>query len=112
MGTSWPKKKRLIGTRIARLDGPDKSTGRAKYSYDVNRPGMLHGLILRCPHAHAKIKAIDLSDAKKMPGVKAVGVFGVLVAATVAQVNADEGTVVVTINRGGEQIKRTLKLGP
>jgi xanthine dehydrogenase YagR molybdenum-binding subunit len=73
----WPKKRRLLGTRVKRLDGPAKATGRAKYSYDINREGMLHGKILRCPHAHAKIKSIDTSAARKLPGVKAVIVLGV-----------------------------------
>jgi xanthine dehydrogenase YagR molybdenum-binding subunit len=72
MATKWPKKRRLIGTRITRIDGPAKSTGRAKYSNDINRPGMLQALILRCPLPHAKLKKIDLAVAEKMPGVKAV----------------------------------------
>src|SRR5690348_7412025 len=72
----WPKKRRLLGTRVKRLDGPAKATGRAKYSYDINRPGMLHGMILRSPYAHAKIKTLDLSPAEKMPGVKAVIAVG------------------------------------
>src|SRR5438105_7055147 len=72
MANTWPKERRLIGTKIQRLDGPEKATGRAKYSYDINRPGMLHGKILRSPHAHAKIKSIDTAPAEKMPGVKAV----------------------------------------
>jgi xanthine dehydrogenase YagR molybdenum-binding subunit len=72
MPTQWPKKRRLLGTKIQRLDGPAKATGKAKYSFDINRPGMLHALILRCPHAHAKIKSLDLAPAEKMPGVKAV----------------------------------------
>jgi len=72
MATSWPKKRRLIGSKIQRLDGPAKATGKAKYSYDINRNGMLHAMLLRSPHAHAKIKSLDTSDAEKMPGVKAV----------------------------------------
>src|SRR6185437_298903 len=72
MATSWPKKRRLIGTKMQRLDGPVKATGKAKYSYDINRPGMLHAIMLRSPHAHAKIKSIDSTAAEKMPGVKAV----------------------------------------
>ncbi len=72
MATSWPKKRRLIGSKIQRLDGPAKATGKAKYSYDINRNGMLHAVMLRSPHAHAKIKSLDTSDAEKMPGVKAV----------------------------------------
>jgi xanthine dehydrogenase YagR molybdenum-binding subunit len=72
METAWPKKRRLIGTKVARLDGPDKATGHAKYSYDINRPGMLQALILRCPYAHAKLKSVDSAAAEKMRGVKAV----------------------------------------
>jgi xanthine dehydrogenase YagR molybdenum-binding subunit len=71
MATSWPKKRRLIGSKVQRLDGPAKATGKAKYSYDINRNGMLHAVLLRSPHAHAKIKSLDTSDAEKMPGVKA-----------------------------------------
>jgi len=72
----WPEadKRTLIGKRISRIDGPFKVSGRAKYSFDINRPGMLFGKILRSPHAHAKIKSIDTSAAEKMPGVKAVHV--------------------------------------
>jgi xanthine dehydrogenase YagR molybdenum-binding subunit len=72
MATSWPKKRRLIGSKIQRLDGPAKATGKAKYSYDINRKGMLHAVLLRSPYAHAKIKSLDTNDAEKMPGVKAI----------------------------------------
>src|SRR5271166_1137627 len=71
MAAEWPKTKRLIGQRLPRVDGPLKSTGRSRYTLDINRPNMLHGTILRSPHAHAKIKAIDTSALEKMPGVKA-----------------------------------------
>ena len=69
---NWPEKRRLIGTKVSRVDGPDKATGRAKYSFDINLPGLLHGRILRCPYAHAKVKSIDTSAAEKMLGVRAV----------------------------------------
>lgn len=69
---TWPKERRLLGTRVPRLDGPAKSTGTAKYSYDINRPGMLHARILRCPHAHARLTKLDTSAAEKMPGVAAI----------------------------------------
>src|SRR5947199_7712858 len=75
MANTWPKNRRLLGTRVARLDGPEKSTGHAKYSFDINRPGMLHARILRSPYAHAKVKSIDTAAAEKMPGVKAVHVI-------------------------------------
>jgi xanthine dehydrogenase YagR molybdenum-binding subunit len=75
MGISWPKERRIIGTKVPRLDGPDKSTGKARYSFDINRPGMLHAQIVRCPYAHAKVAEIDVSAAEKMPGVKATFVI-------------------------------------
>src|SRR5919106_2589531 len=58
---SWPKadERRLIGQRVSRLDGPAKVTGTAKYTYDVNRPGLLHARVLRCPFAHAKVTRLD-----------------------------------------------------
>jgi xanthine dehydrogenase YagR molybdenum-binding subunit len=64
-----------MGKRISRLDGPDKVTGKAKYTYDVKRPGMLYGKILRSPHAHARIVSVDTSAAEKLPGVAAVYVI-------------------------------------
>src|ERR1051326_8180281 len=68
----WPTTRRLLGTKVQRLDGPEKATGRAKYSYDINRPGMLHARILRCPHAHAIVKSIDTTAAEKVPGHRAI----------------------------------------
>lgn len=62
----------VVGTRPIRHDGLDKVTGRARYSADINLPGLLHGKILRSPHPHARIKSIDTSKALALPGVKAV----------------------------------------
>jgi len=63
---------KYIGTRAARPDGFEKVTGRARFGNDVNLPGMLRGLVLRSPHAHAIVKSIDISKALALPGVKAV----------------------------------------
>jgi CO/xanthine dehydrogenase Mo-binding subunit len=63
---------KVIGTRPIRHDGVDKVTGRARYGADFSLPGMLHGKVLRSPHAHARIKSIDVSAALALPGVKAV----------------------------------------
>jgi xanthine dehydrogenase YagR molybdenum-binding subunit len=73
----WPAAadRTLIGKDVLRVDGPLKVTGRAKYTYDVNLPGMLYGATARCPLAHAKVKSIDTGPAEKMPGVKAVFVI-------------------------------------
>src|SRR5216684_2765881 len=70
----WPdaEHRTLIGKRISRVDSPSKVSGQAKYTYDVHRPGMLYGKVLRSPYPHAKIVSVDTSAAEKMPGVKAV----------------------------------------
>ena len=62
----------VIGTRPLRPDGIDKVTGRARFGADMTAPGMLIGLVLRSPHAHAKIRRIDTSAAEALPGVHAV----------------------------------------
>ena len=63
---------KFVGTRARRPDGVDKVTGRAKYGADAYAPGMLHGAIVRSPHAHARIVSIDASKALALDGVKAV----------------------------------------
>jgi CO/xanthine dehydrogenase Mo-binding subunit len=63
---------KVIGTRPIRHDGVDKVTGRAVYGADVQLPGLLHGRILRSPHAHARIRSIDTRKAEALEGVKAV----------------------------------------
>ena len=66
------KEYKVIGTRPIRHDGVDKVTGRALYGADFQTAGLLHGRVLRSPHAHAWIKSIDASQAEAYPGVKAV----------------------------------------
>ena len=74
---SWPpmESRKIMGKPYKRLDGPQKSTGRAKYSSDLNMKGMLFGAYLFCPHGHARVTSIDTGDAEKMAGVKAVHVI-------------------------------------
>jgi len=74
---AWPDPatRPLLGKKISRVDGPIKSSGRAKYTYDYNPAGLLAGKILRCPYAHARVTSIDTSAAEKMPGVKAVQII-------------------------------------
>jgi CO/xanthine dehydrogenase Mo-binding subunit len=66
VGNKW------IGRRTIRPDGADKVTGRAAYAADTTMPGMIWGRVLRSPHPHARILAIDTSKAEALPGVKAV----------------------------------------
>src|SRR5689334_1800545 len=73
-GPSWGPNDahRLLNHPYPRVDGPAKVSGAAIYSYDVRLPGMLYGRILRSPYAHARVKRIDVSGAKRIPGVRAV----------------------------------------
>ena len=62
----------VIGKRLPRIDAKEKVRGQAHYTDDLKSPGMLCGMILRSPFAHARILKIDASRALKVPGVKAV----------------------------------------
>ena len=62
----------MVGTRPVRPDGVEKVTGKARFGADLILPGMLHGKVVRSPHAHARIVSIDTSAAESMEGVKAV----------------------------------------
>ena len=66
-GDDW-----ALGKRMDRSDGAEKVTGRAIYAEDVRVSRMIHGVLLRSPHAHAKILSIDTASALALPGVKAV----------------------------------------
>src|SRR5262249_30210912 len=65
-------KYQVIGTRPIRHDGVDKVTGRALYGADFTAAGLLHGRVLRSPHAHAMIRGIKVAAALQLPGVEAV----------------------------------------
>ena len=58
-----------IGARVARKEDKRFITGKGRYTDDMSVPGMKHAAFVRSPHAHAVIKGIDTSEAKKMPGV-------------------------------------------
>ena len=66
---AWPEAddRTLIGKRTTRVDSPVKVSGEAKYTYDVHRPGMLYGKVLRSPHGHAKIIRIDSASKSTSP---------------------------------------------
>jgi xanthine dehydrogenase molybdenum-binding subunit len=66
------EKESLIGKRIAKLDAPEKASGKTRYIHDLDLPGQLHGKILRSTRLHARIKRIDTSKARALPGVHAV----------------------------------------
>jgi len=63
---------RLFGAAVKRREDPRLITGRGTYTDDVKLPGMLHMVVLRSPYGHARIKSIDTSRARALPGVQAV----------------------------------------
>ena len=68
----------LIGKRIQKMDAPEKASGKTRYIHDIDLPGQLHGKILRSARVHARIKSIDTSAARALPGV-----YGVITAADI-----------------------------
>ncbi len=62
---------RVVGTEVPRIDGHLKVSGKARYTYDINLPGMLWVAVLRSPHPAARVVSIDVGPAKQQPGVKA-----------------------------------------
>jgi xanthine dehydrogenase YagR molybdenum-binding subunit len=68
------EKRKVIGKPYKRLDGPQKASGRARYSSDLKPKDLLFGVYLTCPHAHARVTSIDTSAAESTAGVKAVHV--------------------------------------
>ena len=68
---TWPAKDKThtLGKRVKRLDGMQKATGAAKYTYDVNLKNQLIAKGLGCPHGHCMIKSIDVAPALKVAGV-------------------------------------------
>jgi xanthine dehydrogenase YagR molybdenum-binding subunit len=107
----WPEadQRILIGKRVTRVDSPVKVSGRAKYTYDVKRPGMLFGKMVRSPYAHCRVVSIDTSAAEKMPGVKAIQI----VQAPGAQIfwEGDEVVAVAAVDeRTAEDAVRAIKV--
>src|SRR5437867_1802841 len=90
------KKFHVVGTRPVRHDGADKVTGRALYGADFSTAGLLHGSILRSPHAHARILSIGTSRAEALPGVRAV---------VTAQDLPDAGDRIVDLGEGAIPLK-------
>ena len=73
----------VLGKRTRRLDAHLKVTGQAKYTYDVNLPGMLFARMHRSPHPHATVKGVDTSAAERYPGVKAVYIIETVVGSAI-----------------------------
>ncbi|HVK80044.1 MAG TPA: xanthine dehydrogenase family protein molybdopterin-binding subunit, partial [Verrucomicrobiae bacterium] len=89
---TWPANAALavVGKDVPRMDALDKVTGRARYTFDVQLPGMLYARTLNSTVPHARIKSIDTSRAEKYPGVRAVHVLERLLMAAELRDPGDE----------------------
>src|SRR5450759_5884655 len=63
---------RFVGKAVNRVEDPQLLTGRTEFIDNVTLSGMVHCAILRSPHAHARIRSVDVSEAEKLPGVVAI----------------------------------------
>jgi len=115
----WPAGPReIVGRPAARVDGLQRARGEARYTADVVLPGMLHAAVLRSPHAHARVRRIDLSRALEAPGVRAAigpgdipqltdeaGYEGQAVAAVCAETYAEARAAPAEIDLEGERLQ-------
>jgi CO/xanthine dehydrogenase Mo-binding subunit len=70
--TQWPTGPQdVVGRDAVRKDAPERIRGEARYTADIQLPGMLHAAVLRSPHAHARVRRIDVTPALALPGVHA-----------------------------------------
>ena len=65
----------VVGKSVPKIEANDLATGRAKYTIDMELPGMLYTKVLGSPHAHARRKRVDVSKAENLPGVEKVFTF-------------------------------------
>ena len=120
--TQWPDGPlTVVGRDAVRQDARERVRGEARYTADIQLPGMLHTAVLRSPHAHARVKAIDLSPALAMPGVHGAlgpgdakgleeepGFCGAAVAAVAADTFAQARRAVEAINVEWELLEAIL----
>jgi xanthine dehydrogenase YagR molybdenum-binding subunit len=106
----------IVGRDAVRKDALERVRGEARYTADVQLPGMLHAAILRSPHAHAHVRSLDLAPALAMPGVHAAigplteeaGYHGDAVAAVAADTTAQARAALDAIAVDWEELEVVL----
>ncbi len=99
----------VVGRPAARLDGHVKARGEARFTADVQLPGMLHTALVRSPHARARVARIDLAAAAAAPGVHAVVGPGELEGVD-GEVNFEGDTVAALAAQTSAQARAALAL--
>src|SRR5258707_12182710 len=82
---------KLVGARVRRVEDPRFLLGRAEYVDDLDRPGLVHAAFVRSPHAHARLRSVDVAPALALPGVVG-GLTGAEVLAATELIRADSTT--------------------
>jgi CO/xanthine dehydrogenase Mo-binding subunit len=111
----------VVGRPAVRKDARERVRGEARYTADIQLPGMLHAAVLRSPHAHARVKSIDLAPALALPGVHGAvgpgdapgleaeaGYVGAPVAAVAAETFAQARAALASIAIEWEQLEAVL----
>jgi CO/xanthine dehydrogenase Mo-binding subunit len=101
LGTADPAPLHIVGQDLPRLGLEDKLRGVARYTADLKRPGLLHAKVLRSPHPHARVAAIDTARAEAMPGVRAVLTYR---DAPPARIDADLAVLERTVRFVGDEV--------
>ncbi|HEY6585265.1 MAG TPA: molybdopterin cofactor-binding domain-containing protein, partial [Gaiellaceae bacterium] len=113
----WPEGPRAsVGRPATRLDGLQRARGEARYTADIQLPGMLHAAVLRSPYAHARVRRLDLDAAREAPGVRGVlgpileevGYPGQAVAAVAADTLAQAQAALALIQVDWEELEPLL----
>jgi xanthine dehydrogenase YagR molybdenum-binding subunit len=103
----WPPNAGLsvVGKPVPRLDAQRKVTGEARYTFDVQLPGMLYGRIVSSTVPHARIRSIDTSAAESYPGVRAIHILDrVLMAAQLRDPGIESGERYPIVRYTGQPI--------
>jgi CO/xanthine dehydrogenase Mo-binding subunit len=120
--TQWPEGPlTIVGQPAVRKDALERVRGEARYTADIQLPGMLHAAVLRSPYAHAKVKTIDFTRALALPGVRAAvgpgeangldeeaGYVGAAVAAVAAETFEQARAAVDAVDVEWEQLEVVL----
>ena len=107
---AWPlnRELRVVGRPTRRLDGALKATGQARYTFDVQLPGMLYARLHRSPHPAARVRHVDTAAAARYPGVQAVYVLHVV---TGGATERDPGHLNPTVQPTGRQLPTVRYVG-
>ena len=99
---------KFVGDRHLRKEDPRLLTGRGRYVADIALPGLLHAVLLRSPHAHARIARVDSTRARVHPGVVDVVAFADLGLVVEARDSTHAAEIVASLELAGFEVREQL----